>query len=627
MGLLLRLTANLQIYQRMASFYTRQQGLLRFVSKTENGVRRLGMKVLIFLCIMIQSNFARSETRFQFRQNARIKLNLKPEQAFWSFTSGQALSSGLAQAKVSTLSDAISKLIFPKDLNGENLRLQLTRDLRSSRYRDPRTGHYVFLISIFSDSQYDARLFSENPDSEPILTTYKAEIVEKQKKVFGSERGGGRFGRYVRWLWLARDAVCQTPGQFNQEDFAKKLALTSPLMELGTWRLEEKLETRKTSLDFNLRSDSRLPAQSFVIELKSWLQNGAAYFHRVSVRDGLDMKNNRSLATWEISQDCIVLGGRLTGVDQSDRSAFRMVTVDPRGAIVDTAYTNRRVLSWEKIYGTGAAQKLELEWKTSPQEIRVGLLDTGVDYNHKLLARYMPREGGQLVLGWDAADGDRLPYDFDYNQDTVASGVYHHGSAVAGRVVAGWNEKTRSLRLVPLRISRTDDHSLFDLVKYAAQNSVNVINVSQGGVDRARWQWLDKAMIEFPDVLFVSAAGNEALDLNTHVDYPSHFQHDNHVVVAAVDTGGRPAYDFTNFGNLFVDLAANGVELKLLKPENSEFQSSGTSFAAPYVAGLAASLRARYPAESPADIKARLVALCKPTPQLKNFVRCGGYIP
>jgi hypothetical protein len=589
------------------------------------------------LAICGLSVFAHADPKISLSAAAKSKLGIQTREIDWQFSAGESPSYSQANSKISSLSKAIEHLHYPKSLAQENIRLEIRRSMNSTSYRERESGAIVFKISAHSDSQYDTRFFSEKPNEEPLLIEYKKNVLARQKKSFGSESGGGRFGRYARWLWPARDWVCQPPDTRAPADYEAQLIRSAPKLKVISWSSEEQPGWKQHSVKFKLMSEVKHDQQDYRIEMRTWYSGGVAYFHRVSVSDSsvlLDTSaavsstasQSRILAAWDLSNDCVLLGGRLTGVDRADKSAFRMSTISPNGALTDSAYMNRRILSWDKIYGSAKALELSKTRPAATKEMRVGILDTGVDYNHRSLAEYIPRDSQNQIVGLDAADKDSLPYDFDYNKDTVMSGLFYHGTAVASRVVAGWRGQRQNLRLVPLRISRTEDRSLYELVKWAAENQVKVINVSQGGSNQARWKWLEKAMTDFPNILFVSAAGNESRDLQTHVDYPAHFQKPNHIVVAAVDSTGRPAYEFTNYGKAFVDLAAPGVDLKLAMPENREYQDSGTSFASPYIAGLAASIWELQPTTTATEIKKQILDQCSQTPQLERLVRCHGYI-
>jgi len=111
----------------------------------------------------------------------------------------------------------------------------------------------------------------------------------------------------------------------------------------------------------------------------------------------------------------------------------------------------------------------------------------------------------------------------------------------------------------------------------------------------------------------VAAAGNENISAPT---YPAYYA--ECIAVAATDENDAKA-SFSNYG-AWVDIAAPGVSIYSTLPNHPNRigvrnygSLSGTSMAAPHVAGVAALVKARYPTWTNAQICDRLLASVDPT--------------
>ncbi len=104
----------------------------------------------------------------------------------------------------------------------------------------------------------------------------------------------------------------------------------------------------------------------------------------------------------------------------------------------------------------------------------------------------------------------------------------------------------------------------------------------------------------------MAAAGNGSInnDLNPH--YPSSFDLDNIISVAATDHNDNLA-SFSNYGKYSVDVAAPGVQILSTLPYSNYDYKSGTSMATPHVAGLAALTKSYRPTATWQQIKSRIL--------------------
>ncbi|WP_044022720.1 S8 family peptidase [Bacillus sp. SG-1] len=207
---------------------------------------------------------------------------------------------------------------------------------------------------------------------------------------------------------------------------------------------------------------------------------------------------------------------------------------------------------------------------SSGQEIAV--LDTGVDYNH-------PDLDGKTILGYDFVDNDYYPMDLNGHGTHVA------GTAAAetnnGRGIAGMAPDTKILAVRVLDANGSGSLAdIADGIQYAADTGAEVINLSLGcdcntttlknAVDYA---WNKGSVV-------VAAAGNDGVSTTFE---PASYA--NAIAVGAVDSYDQKA-SFSNYG-FWVDVTAPGVSIAATVPNNGYAYMSGTSMAAPHVAGLA----------------------------------------
>lgn len=111
---------------------------------------------------------------------------------------------------------------------------------------------------------------------------------------------------------------------------------------------------------------------------------------------------------------------------------------------------------------------------------------------------------------------------------------------------------------------------------------------------------LHRAMVDSPEILFVTAAGNDDSDVEFDVVIPSSFNLPNLMVVGALDQAGDPT-SFTS-GGMNVRVYANGFQVESFVPGGETMKMSGTSMASPNVCNLAAKLMARKPALKPSEV-------------------------
>jgi len=251
----------------------------------------------------------------------------------------------------------------------------------------------------------------------------------------------------------------------------------------------------------------------------------------------------------------------------------------------------------------------EAAWNfsTGSGGVTIAVLDTGIDGTHPDLA-------GKIAPGFDAVDGDSNPQDEN-----------GHGTHVAGIAAAATNNGTGvagmdwQARIMPVRVLNDQGSGTYgDIIEginFAYQNGADVLNLSLGGT--ASSSLLQAAINDAyaAGSLVVAAMGNE----NSWVpQYPAASA--NVMAVAATGPSDSRA-SYSNYGS-HCDIAAPGGEAPYdpygifsTMPTYDVYMTyegfatwydyvSGTSMAAPYVAGLAALVRSADSTLTPDEVQA-----------------------
>jgi subtilisin family serine protease len=287
----------------------------------------------------------------------------------------------------------------------------------------------------------------------------------------------------------------------------------------------------------------------------------------------------------------------------------------------------------------GADIKAYLAWDqfTGDPNLKIGVIDTGVDYNHPDLAANIWTNPGEIPGNGIDDDGngyvdDVHGYDF-YNNDGDPFDDNGHGSHCAGTIagvgnnnlgVAGvcWTGRIVAIKFLSGGGSGSTDGAIRG-IQYAITVGVRLTSNSWGGgsFSQALLDAINAAGAA--NQLFVAAAGNSGSNNDTSPHYPSSYDSPHIVAVAATDHNDNLA-SFSCYGATSVDLAAPGVDILSCQPGGGYQLLSGTSMATPHVAGAVALAMGRFPAMTSLQIKQLMMIAADPKPQLAGKMVTGG---
>ncbi|MCY1137898.1 S8 family serine peptidase [Actinoplanes sp. Pm04-4] len=260
---------------------------------------------------------------------------------------------------------------------------------------------------------------------------------------------------------------------------------------------------------------------------------------------------------------------------------FDTIPNDPSFKYQNELYAARTPKAWDTTRGSSS--------------VIVAVIDTGVNGVGDLY--------GATVPGHDFVNNDATPYDDRGHGTSVAALIAARGNNGKGMAGVCWSCRIMPVKVLDKNGSGTASGVAQGIV-WAVQHGARVINLSLGGPgakvlqDAVQYANINNAVV-------VAAAGNEG---NTALQYPAAYP--DVVTVAATRrcpdwqtdadcTYGNQTltpYSSRNAsGATWVDVAAVGDVMTMDRYGNYNSGTSGTSFSAPIVSGVAALVKTRNP--------------------------------
>lgn len=269
---------------------------------------------------------------------------------------------------------------------------------------------------------------------------------------------------------------------------------------------------------------------------------------------------------------------------------------------------------------------------TGSNNIVVGIVDSGIDYNHEdLYDRIWINQGEIPDSGFDDDNNgfidDYIGWNFvSAGPDEVYPGetpgpsndpmdFSGHGTAISGLIgamtnnntgIAGASHKSRLMAVKSGYVNNEGIGVLKDIdaargIVYAAQNGAHIINLSWGDINPSNiiQKAINYALRE--NVILIAAAGNSG---GNFLFFPASL--DSVISVGSVAPNGIKS-TFSNYSN-DLDIFIYGENLLTTAINNNYINTTGTSMSCAYATGAMVLLKSHFPYHSNDELRARLIS-------------------
>lgn len=274
------------------------------------------------------------------------------------------------------------------------------------------------------------------------------------------------------------------------------------------------------------------------------------------------------------------------------------------------------------------------------REVIVAVLDAGVNLQNVAVTDFIWYNGNEIaadnldndkngyiddVLGWDFVNNSaKCTFRSGYsdNHATFVAGLIASKGSVHG-VVQNAMCKLMCLKVTDEESGTGSIENVVSAIEYAEQNGAQVCCMSLNSYkddERLRYAIQDSNM------LFVVSAGNDGVCLDQNMNnYPTCYGFENVISVADLRCDGKLSKT-SNYGTC-VDIAAPGTDILSICGMDSFCYMSGTSCAAPLVAGAAVLVfqKAKVPMCA-SEVKTVLINTVSKVSYLEGMISSGGYL-
>ncbi|MBE3125427.1 MAG: S8 family serine peptidase [Acidobacteria bacterium] len=257
---------------------------------------------------------------------------------------------------------------------------------------------------------------------------------------------------------------------------------------------------------------------------------------------------------------------------------------------------------------------------TGNSEVIVAVIDSGLDYGHDDILNNLWQNPNEIpddnqdndkngfiddMKGWNfvaASPGNSDPMDDHTHQEDqygecIPSGITYHGTHTSGIIGAVGNNEIGisgvcwNVKIMPIKAfnycGQSSNSILINAIDYATNNGAFLTSNSYGNFSYSLFVKSAITRAQNKNRLYVVSAGNENVNIDSNTRYPVCYPNGNIIGVMATNQDDTKS-DFSNYGQNSVDIAAPGYEIMSLKLGDTVQNMSGTSQAAPFVAGVAA---------------------------------------
>jgi subtilisin len=249
-----------------------------------------------------------------------------------------------------------------------------------------------------------------------------------------------------------------------------------------------------------------------------------------------------------------------------------------------------------RVPGVATLEEVNPRWAwggASGAGVRVAIIDSGIEAGHPTLDGCV--DAADSVALHRSSEGEVVetpgPHDDVFGHGTACAGIIH-GFAPQARIT--------SIRVLGAGLSGKSEVFLHGLA-WAIERRFDVINLSLGTRRRdwalAFYELCDEAY--FKGCFLVTAANNLL-----RPSFPSLY---SSVASVACNLSSDP-WRFHYNPEPPTEFLARGIDIEVAWKDGGFIRSTGNSYAAPHIAGVAALIRSKHPSVTPFQLKALLAA-------------------